>query len=464
MAGRAAVARVLCAIALFSFALLISPQRVGAEGEATISSTGPLTQIIISPDLNCQVAYAGDEAYEFFPGDSTIGSCGTFLALGGSLYGPADVPSGSFINYIPWSQVSQSSISGSGSSSGDPFQISTVVGAGTTGLRLEEIDSYAVGSRSYKTELRITNQGSAAAAAILYRAADCYLQNSDTGFGRVDGGAPACIVPPELGERIEQWLPSTAGSHYMESGYSDVYAWMDTQQQFPDTCVCDAAVDNGAGLSWAVNVGPGQTVTIDHETFFSPVGRGPVTQSLVGSVPDPLHITLDPVVVAQSVAITAGVIVLVPFPSALFNNTLEENYAEVMGWLARISAAANRLWNRFLDWIRRQKAQRTKPAIDESPTHPLSAGPLPPTVAPTTAAVADPWRSPIRIGGFILLTALLYAFLDPTFGLSLSSLAELAGLAVGLFVVMLAWGLPLSIMSRRDHFPQIGRASCRERV
>jgi hypothetical protein len=72
--------------------------------------------------------------------------------------------------------------------------------------------------------------------------------------------------------------------------------------------------------------------------------------------------------------------------------------------------------------------------------------------------VADPWRSPIRIAGFIVLTALLYAFLDPTFGLSLDSLAELVGLAVGLFIVMAAWGVPLYLMSRRDRFPLTIRA------
>ena len=465
MAGRAAIARVLCAVALFSFAFLISPHRVGADGEAAISSAGPLTQILISTDLNCQVAYSGDLAYEFFPGDSTTGSCGTFLAVGGTLYGPSYVPSGTFSSVTPWTPVSQSPVAGSGSSEGDPFRISTVVDAIGSGLRLEEVDSYAVGSRSYKTELRITNQGQSAAAAVLYRAGDCYLQENDTGFGRVDGGAPACIVDPSNGSRIEQWLPVTVGSHYMESGYSDVYDWIDTQQQFPNTCVCDTALDNGAGLSWPVNVAPGQTVIIDHETFFSPVGRGPVTQSLVGSVPDPTQITLDPVVLAESAALTAGVIVLVPFPSALFNNTLEENYAEVMGWLARMSAGANGLWARVVAWVRRQIAsRRSTPSSSASAVPPaehpfLNAAPAPPTPSAMTAPSAkDPWQSPLRIVGFVLVTALLYAFLDPTFGLSLSSLAELAGLAVGLGVVTLAWAVPLGFFSRRDHFPLTVRA------
>ena len=50
--------------------------------------------------------------------------------------------------------------------------------------------------------------------------------------------------------------------------------------------------------------------------------------------------------------------------------------------------------------------------------------------------------------GFIGLSALLYSFLDPTFGLSLSSLATFVGLALGLVVVLLAYGLPLLFFAR----------------
>jgi hypothetical protein len=487
MAGRAVVARILCAVALFALAFMLTPHRVGAQGEAVITSDGPLTQVLVSTDLNCQVAYRGDANFEFFPGSSTTGSCGTFLAVGGTLYGPAFVPSGSFSSYTAWTSVSQSTVAGGGTRT-DPFRISTVVDASGAALRLEEIDSYAVGSQSYRTEVRITNLGPIPAQGVVYRAGDCYLQENDTGFGRVDGGAPACIVAPGESSRIEQWLPITVGSRFMESSYSDVYARIDTQQQLPDTCSCDFAVDNGAGLSWPVNVGPGQTVSFIHETFFSPVGRGPVTQSLRSSVPDPTQITLDPIVVVQSVALTAGVIVLVPFPSALFNNTLEENYAEVMGWLARLRAWAGRVWGSLRDAMRRRTSGRPPLAKGSTLSPPsmtsnggmsfLVAGPPPPLHVsgigpqepeaipdrpPDPAATldhpaTDPWRSPLGIAGFVLLTALLYAFLDPTFGISLESLATLAGLAIGLFVILIAYGLPLVVLSRADGFALTVRA------
>jgi hypothetical protein len=51
--------------------------------------------------------------------------------------------------------------------------------------------------------------------------------------------------------------------------------------------------------------------------------------------------------------------------------------------------------------------------------------------------------------GFIVLSALLYAFLDPTFGLNLNSVATFLGLAFGLLVVLVAYGLPLVFFARR---------------
>lgn len=449
MAGRAAVARVVCAVALFAFALSL-PTRVLAA-QVVIESAGPLSQIFITDDLSCQVAYAGDSGFEFFPSESEIGSCGTWVAVGGTVWGPA----GGSATLVPFTVVSQTPVGGSGSVS-DPFRVVTVVDIAEAGLRLTETDSYAVGSRAYRTDVAVANTGSAGQSGVLYRAGDCYLQGNDAGFVRVEGGSPACIVDPAFGRRVEQWLPITVGSHYFAGGYTDVWSNILSQAPFPDSCACTEQVvfDNGAGLSWQFNLAPGATATFSQETFFSPVGGSPASgQSLMSSVPDPFHITLDPVVVAQSVALTAGVIVLVPFPSALFNNTLEENYVEVMGWVTRLQARAKRLWDRLIAWIRKQVASRRAPPTGvPPPTQPMSDQSF------VTSAAADPWQSPLRIAGFVLLTALLYAFLDPTFGFSLNSLAELAGLALGLFAVVLAWGVPLLIMSRRDHFELSVRA------
>jgi hypothetical protein len=371
-------------------------------------------------------------------------------------------------------------VSGSGSQA-DPYRIVTVVDALGAGLRVEQTDSYVVGSQAYRTDIRITNQSPAGQTGIVYRAGDCYLQESDTGFGRVDGGAPACVVSADSSSRIEQWLPITPGSHFMEATYQDVYDIIASQQQLPDTCACDFALDNGAGLSWALSIAPGQTQTFSHETFFSPVGRAPTPSSFTSSVPDPTQISLDPIIVAQSVVIAAGVILLVPFPSALFNNTLEENYDEVMSGMNRVRAWLSRAWAALRARVSRQAASRRQAplvapaetsAVLPSMPPPAETGPFqtassPAAMQPPAAmAVAtadgtpsrDIWRTPQGMVGFVLLSALLYAFLDPTFGFSLVSLATLAGLAIGLAIVLLAYGLPLVLMSRNRRLSLSARA------
>ncbi|HUP82743.1 MAG TPA: FGLLP motif-containing membrane protein [Candidatus Limnocylindria bacterium] len=448
MVGRAAAARVLSALALFSVALLLMPA-LAAAATGVITSPGPLSQIFITDTLGCQVAYAGDPEFEFFPSTSTEGDCGTFVAVGGSVWGPV----GASAAISSFTIVSQSPVTGSGTQS-DPFRIVTVVSLPEAGLQITETDSYAVGSRAYRTDIQIANGGNAAQTGVLYRGGDCYLQGNDAGFVRVDGGSPSCIVNPALGRRVEQWLPITVGSRYFAGYYGSVWSQIGSQALFTNTCDCNEqfAFDNGAGLSWPFNVAPGASAVFAHETFFSPVGGSPGSvQSFTGSVPDPTRITLDPVVVAQSVAVTAGVILLVPFPSALFNNTLEENYTEVMGWVARIRAGLGRTWARLVAGVRRKLAERhaTSAAAPAGSPPSLTSAPTAPAVA---TEKADIWRGPAGVGLLVVLTALLYAFLDPTFGFSLESLATLAGLALGLFIILAAYAGPLLFLSRRDRF------------
>ena len=423
-----------------------------------IASAGPLTRIITSVDLACQVAHRDDVDFEFYPSSDETGSCGTFLAIGETVYGP----SGGSPTLTPWTPASQLPVTGNGSG-GDPYRLVTVVDAPLLGLRLTQTDTYVVGSQSYRTDLQLTNAGSEQRDGIVYRAGDCYLQGEDSGFVRVDSGAPACIVDPAEGRRIEQWTPITAGSHFFAGGFSEVWSLIGSQAQFPDSCECDAtsSFDNGAGLSWPMSVAPGQTATISHETFFSPLGRVGDSESFAQSVPSPTQITLDPVIVAQSVAIAAGVILLVPFPSALFNSTLEENYDEVMAGVGRIKAWISRQAARFRSWIAGMIAARRQPAAvqpapaDQSAAEPPAAPAVPPMlgaaatpISITDRASRDVWRTPAGMIGFVLLSALLYSFLDPTFGISLGSLATYTGLALGLVVVLVSYGLPLIIAAR----------------
>jgi len=509
--------RLTAALALGATIALLGAWPVTAA-QQIITSAGPLTQIIITDDLNCQVAHRDDQEFELYSGE--IGACGTLLAVGGTVFGPNDIPAASF-DHTAWRPISQTPVTGSGSS-GDPFRITTAVEATGTGLSVQQVDSYVAGTQSYRTDVTLTNSGGAAATGILYRAGDCYLQESDVGFGRVDGGAPACIVDPALGQRIEQWTPLTGGSRFFEGGFDEMWSIVAAQVQFPDRCECDQEQDNGAGLSWPVSVPAGQAVTFSQETFFSPQGREPVVEPFKDSIPDPTQISLDPIVIAQSIAVAAGVIFLVPFPSALFNSTLEENYDEVMGGIHRVRRWLARQFAAFRAWVGRKLAERrARQAVAQQAAaaqaaqwaqQAQQAQPLTPdtatgTVTPDTAATAatpdaatatqppslesavlppaapaeaapilaqpvsaelgqagdavtgtDVWRTPLGVLGFILLSALLYGFLDPTFGLNLGSLATFLGMSIGLFVILVAYGLPLLLFARNVRLQLIVRA------
>jgi uncharacterized repeat protein (TIGR01451 family) len=247
-----------------------------------------LTDIGISDDLNCSVNHTGDSSGEFFAGTA----CGTLVAVGGTLFGPASIPAGGGASPLTaFTPISQSAVLGAGTNA-DPYRIVTVVGLGATGLQISETDSYAVGQETYRTDVVINNSSGSSVDAILYRAGDCYLQNSDFGFGAADAnGAVSCvagvnngggIVP---GTRIEQWYPLSSGSHYYESYYSSVWTNIGTQTAFADSCEqCSNYIDNGAGLSWNVTIAAGGSATRSHLTVFSPLGVVPLTMAKTASL------------------------------------------------------------------------------------------------------------------------------------------------------------------------------------
>ena len=112
---------------------------------------------------------------------------------------------------------------------------------------------------------------------------------------------------------------------------------------------------------------------------------------------------------------------LIPFPGTLFNKTVEANYTEIRTWMAGLRGR----WNAYLDA--------------------MAIGPL---------GGLRRWLGP-RMGGrtgvfvFLALSALVYGFLSPSFGLNSSSLALFLGLLVGLALITAAFDLPLRIYHRR---------------
>jgi uncharacterized repeat protein (TIGR01451 family) len=246
-----------------------------AASAASIVSAGPLTSITISPDLNCSVNHAGDLSPEWFGGTA----CGT-LAVDqstGTLYGPAGIPAGGAASpRTAFTPVSQVGPTGSGTAL-DPYKIVTTVSLGASGLTITQTDSYVVGQESYRTDVQISNSNPTSRSVRLYTAGDCYLQNSDFGFGRVDGSAIACTATSDPSSRIEQLFPLSSGSSYMETFYNTMWAQIGAQAAGPNTCDCSTFEDNAILLSWDVTAPGAGSVTVSHLTTFSPLGLAPLS-------------------------------------------------------------------------------------------------------------------------------------------------------------------------------------------
>jgi hypothetical protein len=136
-----------------------------------------------------------------------------------------------------------------------------------------------------------------------------------------------------------------------------------------------------------------------------PPAPPPRPPSFANSILGANRIETDPVVIGGSLAVALLLLLLVGFAGELFNNTVESNYGVIARWFGR--------------------------------------GPV---------GRAGAWFARNRRGWvliFIALTALISAFVDPTFGPDLHGLAELLGFLVGLVVVLASFKLPPMLAHRR---------------
>ena len=257
-------------------ALIGAPGAMAQNSLADIQSAGPLTDIFIASNTQCQVAHTGEALFEFYSPSSQEGQCGTEVAVAGQLFG---------LGGSSWTELPQSGVTGSGTSA-DPFKVTTTVHAldsssGSLLLTLVETDSYVVGTEFYRTDMTITNNTSTAQPVTLYHAADCYLQGSDSGYGFLDASnrSVACTQspnnsPPNL---VEEFSPLTPGNNYFEGDYyAAVYGTTSSQADYPNTCDCATLEDNGMGLNWDTTLAPtgsaGQSQTFSMVSNFSPTG------------------------------------------------------------------------------------------------------------------------------------------------------------------------------------------------
>ena len=268
--------------ALGSATLVLNPLAAFAAGPTIEDADGPLVRIAISDTLNCSINYQGDRYNEFFNSRSAHdpADCGTFLAVGSELFGPGELNSraATSMGTSTWTPVSQTK-SGTGTQA-DPWVLTTVVRGG--GFEITQTDTYSTGNEFYATTSSVKNISDAAKDFTLYHAADCYLQDNDYGFGEYDESTGTIICraeDPENGQhtdrgRVEQFVPTTAGSNYYYSSYNEVWDKLKDRAPLPNKLErADSNRDNGMALSWTRTLEPNATVDYSLVTSFSPKGQ-----------------------------------------------------------------------------------------------------------------------------------------------------------------------------------------------
>ena len=268
--------------ALGSATLVLNPLAAFAAGPTIEDTDGPLVRIAISDTLNCSINYQGDRYNEFFNSRSAHdpADCGTFLAVGSELFGPGELNSraATSMGTTTWTPVSQTK-SGTGTQA-DPWVLTTVVRGG--GFAITQTDTYSTGNEFYATTSSVKNISDAAQDFTLYHAADCYLQDNDYGFGEYDESTGTIICraeDPENGQhtdrgRVEQFVPTTAGSNYYYSSYNEVWDKLKDRAPLPNKLErADSNRDNAMALSWTRTLEPNATVDYSLVTSFSPKGQ-----------------------------------------------------------------------------------------------------------------------------------------------------------------------------------------------
>ena len=268
--------------ALGSATLVLNSLAAFAAGPTIEDTDGPLVRIAISDTLNCSINYKGDRHNEFYNGRSAEdpADCGTFLAVGSELFGPGVLNSrtAKSMGTIAWTPVSQTK-SGMGTQA-DPWVLTTVVRGG--GFEITQTDTYSTGNDFYATTTSVKNVSGAAQDFTLYHAADCFLQDDDYGFGEYDANTGTVICrakDPESGAhtdrgRVEQFVPTTAGSDYYYGGFYEVWDKVKNRTPLPNKLErADSNRDNGMALSWTRTLEPNTTADYSLVTSFSPKGQ-----------------------------------------------------------------------------------------------------------------------------------------------------------------------------------------------
>jgi hypothetical protein len=83
---------------------------------------------------------------------------------------------------------------------------------------------------------------------------------------------------------VEEWIPLTPGSSYMEDNFNTIWTTIGAKTPFANTCTCATLLDNGAGLSWDLSIPAHASVTVSHKTLFSIPPQGNPVSCLADAI------------------------------------------------------------------------------------------------------------------------------------------------------------------------------------
>jgi hypothetical protein len=298
-----------------AFAIALMGSLLAAHSARAFDTSGPLDQVNVNEQLSCQII-RGTGEFVFREFDyNDYDQCGTFVGFeGGSdglVFGDTNISPADF-DYV-FDDPNQT-FSGNGSP-GSPFRLTTVVYvpalavdetdsvgagettpavAGSTVLRLTQTDTYVNGDEHYRTDIVVDNTFGDNVSATLYHAGDCALKDSDSGYAVADdsGNGPFFCTPPQplqtsalpprpVDHAILGFVPIEPDANRREANidvlWGDVNGldFNDVSQNYLRNPASEEPVDNGAGLSWPIELDVGESMHVCFLTVDSYAGNVP---------------------------------------------------------------------------------------------------------------------------------------------------------------------------------------------
>lgn len=261
---------------------------VAEPAEAAVSqlnTSGPLTRILTDHGLRCQVLLNGTGQYFSSSTVTNTAACGTSIKVNATVYR-------GWAGAVELTPVSGPTLTGSGTAS-DPYLQTIVADAGSSGVRVTQVERYVVGDLSYQVDVSLSSTATTDLSVAVYRAVDCMLGAADSGYGylNISTATVACTQTAHgASGQVELFRALSPGAklghgHY----YTDVYEKARAGIQFSDTCLCTTHLDNGAGISWAATLPAGGNLTYSLIQAFSSNG----VQTVLREIDTPPTCTQD---------------------------------------------------------------------------------------------------------------------------------------------------------------------------